>query len=32
LVSDLFGTGGRELLARLALPEPWAADTTAAPI
>ena len=23
-VSDLFGTGGRELLARLALPEPWA--------
>src|SRR5215212_2878156 len=29
-VSDLFGTGGRELLARLALPEPWAADTTAA--
>src|SRR5690349_10999719 len=29
-VSDLFGTGGRELLGRLALPEPWAADTTAA--
>src|SRR5687768_9335977 len=29
-VSDLFGVGGRELLARLALPEPWAADTTAA--
>jgi transposase len=29
-VSDLFGTGGRELLARLALPDPWAADTTAA--
>ena len=29
-VSDLFGAGGRELLARLALPEPWAADTTAA--
>jgi transposase len=29
-VSDLFGTGGRELLARLALPEPWAGDTTAA--
>src|SRR3954468_2625534 len=27
-VSDLFGTGGRELLARLALPEPWAGDTT----
>ena len=26
-VSDLFGTSGRELLARLALPEPWAADT-----
>ena len=29
-VSDLFGVGGRELLARLALPEPWAGDTTAA--
>src|SRR5918912_3113807 len=29
-VSDLFGVGGRELLHRLALPEPWAADTTAA--
>jgi transposase len=29
-VSDLFGTGGRELLARLELPEPWAADTVAA--
>jgi transposase len=29
-VSDLFGVGGRELLARLELPEPWAADTTAA--
>src|SRR3954467_7431002 len=29
-VSDLFGKGGRELLARLALPEPWAADTAAA--
>jgi transposase len=29
-VSDLFGTGGRQLLARLALPEPWAGDTTAA--
>ena len=29
-VSDLFGVGGRELLHRLALPEPWAGDTTAA--
>src|SRR3954454_23121398 len=29
-VSDLFGTGGRGLLARLAVPAPWAADTTAA--
>jgi transposase len=29
-VSDLFGVGGRELLHRLELPEPWAADTTAA--
>jgi transposase len=29
-VSDLFGVGGRELLARLELSEPWAADTTAA--
>ena len=29
-VSDLFGTGGRALLARLALPEPWAGDTAAA--
>jgi transposase len=29
-VSDLFGVGGRELLARLALPEPWATDTAAA--
>ena len=29
-VSDLFGAGGRELLARLELPEPWAADTAAA--
>jgi transposase len=28
--SDLFGAGGRELLGRLALPEPWANDTTAA--
>src|SRR6188508_3668558 len=25
-VSDLFGAGGRELLGRLALPEPWAGD------
>ena len=23
VVSDLFATGGRQLLARLALPEPW---------
>src|SRR5436190_17873766 len=29
-VSDLFGTGGRELLHRLELPEPWAAATAAA--
>ena len=29
-VSDLFGAGGRELLGRLALPEPWAGDVTAA--
>ena len=28
-VSDLFGTRGRELLARLQLPEPWAADVAA---
>src|SRR5918912_2253681 len=28
-VSDLFGTGGRDLLARPALPEPWAGDTAA---
>ena len=28
--SDLFGTGGRELLGGLALPEPWAGDVTAA--
>jgi transposase len=28
-VSDLFGASGRELLARLALPEPWAADVEA---
>jgi hypothetical protein len=26
----VFGVGGRELLSRLALPEPWAADTAAA--
>jgi len=26
-VSDLFGTAGRELLERLALPEPWATTT-----
>src|SRR5687767_14197506 len=29
-VSDLFGTGGRQLLARLALPEPWAGNVVAA--
>ena len=29
-VSDLFGAGGRELLGRLELPEPWAGDVTAA--
>jgi transposase len=28
-VSDLFGLRGRELLARLALPEPWAGDVDA---
>jgi transposase len=28
-VSDLFGRSGRELLARLELPEPWAADVAA---
>jgi transposase len=28
-VSDLFGVRGRELLARLALPEPWAGDVEA---
>ncbi len=28
--SDLFGPGGRQVLARLALPEPWAGTTTAA--
>jgi Transposase. len=27
--SDLFGVAGRETLARLGLPEPWAADVTA---
>lgn len=27
--SDLFGAGGRQLLARLALPEPWAATLAA---
>jgi transposase len=29
-VSDLFGAGGRALLARLGLPEPWAGTTAAA--
>ena len=29
-VSDLFGVGGRGLLARLGLPEPWAGTTAAA--
>jgi transposase len=29
-VSDLFGVSGRQLLARLALPEPWAGDVVAA--
>lgn len=29
-VSDLFGTKGRELLERLAIPDPWAANITAA--
>jgi transposase len=29
-VSDMFGVGGRELFARLALPEPWTGDTAAA--
>ena len=28
--SDLFGPGGRQLLARLGLPEPWAGTTAAA--
>lgn len=28
-VSDLFGTRGRQLLAQLELPEPWASDITA---
>jgi transposase len=31
-VSDLFGAGGRALLERLGLPEPWAATTAAAVI
>lgn len=29
-VSDLFGAGGRELLGRLELPEPWAGNVAAA--
>lgn len=29
-VSDLFGTAGRELLARLSLPEPWTSDVAGA--
>ena len=29
-VSDLFGAGGRELLGRLELPDPWAGHVTAA--
>jgi transposase len=29
-VSDLFGAGGRELLARLEVPEPWAGNVVAA--
>ena len=29
-VSDLFGAGGRQLLGRLALPEPWIGNVTAA--
>jgi transposase len=29
-VSDLFGAGGRALLARLTLPEPWISNVTAA--
>ena len=29
-VSDLFGVGGRQLLERLALPEPWRGNVTAA--
>jgi transposase len=28
--ADRFGPGGRQLLARLELPEPWAGTTTAA--
>jgi len=31
-VSDLFGVGGRQLLERLGLPQPWAATTAAAVI
>src|SRR5215217_2242130 len=30
-VSDLFGAGGRQLLARLALPEPWAGNVGRGP-
>jgi transposase len=30
VVSDLFGAGGRRLLARLEVPEPWAGNLTAA--
>lgn len=30
VVSDLFGAGGRQLLARLTLPEPWIGNLTAA--
>ncbi len=29
-LADLFGTAGRELLSKLELPEPWAADVAAA--
>lgn len=28
MVSDLFGTQGREILGRLAIPEPWATTLT----
>jgi transposase len=31
-VSDLFGTAGRELLARLDFPEPWRSDVLAAAV